>query len=184
MRQQTNHHWFRSWLVAWSAPSHYLKQCWNIVNSNLWNKLQWNPRQNSFIFIQENAFENVVCEGASIQSRPQWVKAPKTITYEPAHLFQNLREWFIQKIQLCRWLHQLSPSLTFITVLLRLRFRPFDETACILCVLLPNAKNTWWEALFFSVDNEFYSDLFYFHLGVGDHGGRRKERTRQGGTWR
>ena len=30
------------------------------------NKLQWNPRQNLFISIQENAFENVVCERASI----------------------------------------------------------------------------------------------------------------------
>ena len=37
----------------------------------IWTK---NVRQNSFIFIQENAFENVVCERASIQSRPQWVK--------------------------------------------------------------------------------------------------------------
>ena len=32
---------------------HYLNQWWNIVNSNLRNKLQWNPRQNSFIFIQK-----------------------------------------------------------------------------------------------------------------------------------
>ena len=34
------------------------------------NKLQWNLRRNSFIFI----LENVVCEMASIWSRPQWVK--------------------------------------------------------------------------------------------------------------
>ena len=26
------HHWFKQWLVAWTAPSHYLNQCWNIVN--------------------------------------------------------------------------------------------------------------------------------------------------------
>ena len=50
-------------------------QCWNIVNSNLRNKLQWNPMRNSFIFILENAFENVVCEMASIWSRPQWVNS-------------------------------------------------------------------------------------------------------------
>ena len=49
-----------------AAPSHYLNQCWNIVNSNLRNKLQWNIKRNSGIFIQENAFENVVCEMASI----------------------------------------------------------------------------------------------------------------------
>ena len=48
------------------APSHYLNQCWNIVNWTLGNKLQWNLNQNPNIFIQENAFENGVCEMASI----------------------------------------------------------------------------------------------------------------------
>ena len=38
-----------------------------------WNKLQWNSNQNSNIFIQENAFEYVVCDMAAILSRPQWV---------------------------------------------------------------------------------------------------------------
>ena len=37
-----DHHWFRWWLVAWSAPSHYLKQWWYIVNWIPRNKLQWN----------------------------------------------------------------------------------------------------------------------------------------------
>ena len=61
-----NHHWFKWWLVAWSAPSHYLNQCWNIVNSTLRNKLQWNLNRKSNIFIEENTFENVVCEMVSI----------------------------------------------------------------------------------------------------------------------
>ena len=39
------------------------------------NKLQWNFNRYSNIFIQESAFENVVCEMASILSRPQCVKA-------------------------------------------------------------------------------------------------------------
>ena len=56
------------------SPSHYLNQCWNIVNWTLGNKLQWNFNGNSYIFIQENALENVVCEMASILSRPQCVK--------------------------------------------------------------------------------------------------------------
>ena len=34
-RRSSYSSWFRWWLVAWSAPSHYLNQCWNIVNSNL-----------------------------------------------------------------------------------------------------------------------------------------------------
>ena len=38
------------------------------------NKLQWNFNRNSNIFIPENAHEKVVCEMASILSRPQCVK--------------------------------------------------------------------------------------------------------------
>ena len=74
MRQWSNQHWFRYWLVAWSAPSHYQNQCWNIVNETLRNKLQWIFSHNSNIFIQENAFESVVCEKAAFLSRPQCVK--------------------------------------------------------------------------------------------------------------
>ena len=68
------HHCFRQWLGACSAPSHYLNQCWNIVNWTLRNKLQWNLNRNSIIFIQENAFENVVWKMAAILTRPQCVK--------------------------------------------------------------------------------------------------------------
>ena len=67
-----SHHWFILWLVAWS-PSHYLTQCWNIVNWTLSNKLQWNPNRNSYIFIHKNAFENVICEMASSLFRRQCV---------------------------------------------------------------------------------------------------------------
>ena len=62
------------WLVAWTAPCHYLNQCWHIVNWTLRNKLQWNFNRNSNILIQENAVESVVCQTAAILSRPQWVK--------------------------------------------------------------------------------------------------------------
>ena len=51
-----------------------LKPC-NIVNWTLRNKLQWNVTRNSYIFIKENPFENVVCEMASILSRPQCVNS-------------------------------------------------------------------------------------------------------------
>ena len=36
------------------------------TNAGIGNKLQWNFNRNSNIFIHENAFENVVCEMASI----------------------------------------------------------------------------------------------------------------------
>ena len=32
---------------AWSAPSHYLNQCWNVVNKTPKNKLQWKSIQNT-----------------------------------------------------------------------------------------------------------------------------------------
>ena len=70
----TNHHWFRKWLVASMVPSHYLIQCWNIVNLTLRSKLQWNFNWNSNIFIKINALQNVVWEMAAILSRPQCVK--------------------------------------------------------------------------------------------------------------
>ena len=41
---------------------HELNKCWNVVNSNFRNKLQRNLKRNSYIFIQENAFEYIICE--------------------------------------------------------------------------------------------------------------------------
>ena len=38
-------HWVRKWLVTYSAPNHYLHQCWNIINWTLRNKFQWNFNQ-------------------------------------------------------------------------------------------------------------------------------------------
>ena len=65
---ESGQHWFRWWCVAYSAPSHYLSQCWLIVNWTLRNKLQWNFNQNTKIFIHENAPENIVCEMVAIFS--------------------------------------------------------------------------------------------------------------------
>ena len=55
--RQSGQHWFRWWLVAYSAPSHSLNQCWLIVNWTLRNKLRWNSNQNTEVFIHENASE-------------------------------------------------------------------------------------------------------------------------------
>ena len=60
-------------LTHWSAPSHYLHQCWNIVIWTFWKIFQWSIDQNSIIFIQENLFENVVRIVATILFRPHCV---------------------------------------------------------------------------------------------------------------
>ena len=50
-----------------------MNQRWNIVNWTPRNKLQWNVNQNSYIFIQENPFENVVwqpfCLGLNVLTK-------------------------------------------------------------------------------------------------------------------
>ena len=56
-------------------PSHYLNQCWVIVNWTLRNKLQWNLSRNTKVFIDKNAFKIVVCEMAAILSRGRWVNS-------------------------------------------------------------------------------------------------------------
>ena len=58
---------------------HYQNKCWNIVNWNLRDKLKWNLKRNSYIFLQENAFENVVWKMAAILSWPQGAKITTTL---------------------------------------------------------------------------------------------------------
>ena len=68
-----SHYWFRQWLVACSATSHYLNQYWLFVYWTLGNKFQWILNRNTKVFIHENAFKNVVCKMAAILSRGRWV---------------------------------------------------------------------------------------------------------------
>ena len=52
---KSGQHWFIQWLVAYSVPSHYLNQCWFIVNWVLRNKLRRTFNQNTNFFIHQNA---------------------------------------------------------------------------------------------------------------------------------
>ena len=58
-----------------SAPRHWLNQCWIIINWTFRSKLQWYFNRNSYIFIKENAFENI-SKMEIILSRPQCVIPP------------------------------------------------------------------------------------------------------------
>ena len=44
---------------------------WILLIEPFRNKHKWNVNQNAYILIQENAFEKVVCEMASILFQPQ-----------------------------------------------------------------------------------------------------------------
>ena len=63
--------------VTWSVPHHYLNWCWNIVNSNLVNKLQWNLKRNSNsrIFKKMHLKMSYICTLAAILSQPQCLNA-------------------------------------------------------------------------------------------------------------
>ena len=63
-----NHRGWVTHLCGRSAPCHLLNQCWNIINSNPRNKLQWNLKRNIYIFIHENVFKisSATCFGINI----------------------------------------------------------------------------------------------------------------------
>ena len=67
--RESDEHCFRYWLVAYSAPSHYLNEWWIIVKQTIRNKLPWNSSQNTKFLIHVNAFEKIVCEMEAILSR-------------------------------------------------------------------------------------------------------------------
>ena len=71
----------------------YQNQCWSIINWTHRNKLQWNLNRKLYIFIHENAFQNVVCKMAVILSRPQCAK------YSPCYVADPTKD----STKNCRW---------------------------------------------------------------------------------
>ena len=67
---ESGQHWFKWWLVAYSAPSYYLNQCWVMSIA---------PVETNFseILIKIQNFSltkmHIVCETAAILSRGRWV---------------------------------------------------------------------------------------------------------------
>ena len=54
-------------LIIWTIAG------WVIGNCTLRNKLRWNFKQNTNIFIHKNAYENIICKMAAILSGGRWV---------------------------------------------------------------------------------------------------------------
>ena len=66
MRQWTGSSLFQVMTRCLLGASHYLNQCWLIINKTLWNKFQCNSNKNTKLSIHENASETIVCEMAAI----------------------------------------------------------------------------------------------------------------------
>ena len=105
-------HWLRLWLVAWLMPSHYLNQCWLIVDWTLGNKFQWNVNQNTIILKIENVFEKVICKMATILSLPQ---SSKELFYgPPCGLWIDFwfwrPSWISYHMTSAHWYHHIWPE--------------------------------------------------------------------------
>ena len=112
-----------------STPSHYLNQCCIIVNLALWNTFQSNCIRNLNMFIQENAFENVVWKMSAILSRPQCVNvlfvghihaynscplSPQCIQWLVLYCIISIKVWLSTKTNLThRILLETNAFLTF-----------------------------------------------------------------------
>ena len=77
-----NQYWFRLWPVACLGAKPLSEPMLIYCCLDSVNKFQGNWNKNAKLFIQENAFENVVCEMATIFSQPQYVKSS---LHKPLH---------------------------------------------------------------------------------------------------
>ena len=85
----------------WTVPSHYLCQCWHIVNWTPENNVQWNFDQNSYNFIQENPFQNAVWKMATILSRRNVLThCSLVVSYGLIEISNN---WFRQYLATSGW---------------------------------------------------------------------------------
>ena len=82
-----------------------MNQCWNIVHWTPRNKLQWNVNRNSYIFIQENPFANVVWKMVAMLSRPQCVKENYSILFAIFSVFWILMSTNVLHYVVHRGLH-------------------------------------------------------------------------------
>ena len=75
-------HWFSYWLVAYLAPSHYLNQPM-LGSCQLDSWQQISVKFESEFFIQENAFEIVVCQNGSHSIQGEMSKTCPCYPWEP-----------------------------------------------------------------------------------------------------
>ena len=144
-----SHLWFRYWLVAYSAPNHYLNQCWNIVGAKLGNKCRRNLKRDSYICIKENAFENVVWVMVAILSRSQYAKHPSS-TAASHKLLQyttkedrNMGAVLVKDILLWLNSHQISCAHIFISVARSFWNFVHHIPVILPCLLHANLKTNW-----------------------------------------
>ena len=120
---------------------------------SLGNKLQWNINRNSYIFIHENALENVVCKMASILSRPQCVHHVYTMNLEAVWKSPSLST--TSMVRLAFWV-----CLSSLPLGISVNVRIYCLSVCWLlhihCTVMslleaPWANTSWWVLLFHDI---------------------------------
>ena len=123
------------------SPSHYLNQCWNIVNWTLRNKPQWNFDQHSYIFIKKNAFENLICKMAAILSQPECVNNNTFSIFMLEILYEKLQD------DVVKWKH-FPHYWSFVQGIHRspVKKRPVTQSFDVFFDLHPNRwlSKQWW----------------------------------------
>ena len=71
---ESNQHWFKWWLVAYSSPTHYLEQCWVLVNWTIRNELPGVLIKMQYASFTKMHLKNIVWEMVVILPRDRWVK--------------------------------------------------------------------------------------------------------------
>ena len=94
-------HWFRQWLVTYSAPSHYLNQCWVIINWILRNKLQRNFNQS-----MKFSFTSMHLKMSPATWRP-FCSGEDELSVAQRVFFQVLSCWD-RVTRISRWRHQMD----------------------------------------------------------------------------
>ena len=86
-------------------PSHYLNQFWNIVNSNLRNKLQWNLKRNSWFSFKKMRLKmssgkwRQFCLGLNVLNLITHSLSGAQFTY--MEQFQSSHGWVIKSLVKC-----------------------------------------------------------------------------------
>ena len=70
---ELGHHWFRQWCVACSAPSHYLNQCWLIVNWTPGKKFSVKFESEFYHFLSRKFIRRCCLPNGGHLSKGRWV---------------------------------------------------------------------------------------------------------------
>ena len=96
------HHWFKHWLVPHSPPSHFLKQCWFIVNHNHatnFNDILWKLQN----FNLRKCIWNCHLQNRTLNSQ----KTPPEVTFSD-ELCSGYFEYSGEDLACYIWLHSMN----------------------------------------------------------------------------